>query len=273
MRSLGILLALVLALAASACGGSSQPAAEQAPQDAIVLAAAKTKDAGTYKADTTASSELAGQTFEMSGTGEFDGENQRGQMTMTTSIAGQDLDMEMVYALPAIYVRYPPGLLPGMPAGKPWVKLDLEKLGREAGLDLNQLMQVGQSDPSQGLQFLSGASDVQSVGQEDVRGVPTTHYKGTVDLQALAEKNPALKDSVDQLIQQSGVTEVPIEVWIDDEGFVRRMKQSLEGAAAGSGVKMDLTTTTELYDFGTDVNVEEPPADQVVDFSELMGQS
>lgn len=272
MRRLWIALVLVLALAASACGGS-EPAVEQAPQDAVVLAASKTRDAGTYKADTTASSEIAGQAVEMHGTGAFDGENQRGQMTMTTSFAGQDLDMEMVYALPAIYVQYPSGLLPGLPAGKPWVKLDLEKLGQQAGFDLNQLMQVGQTDPSQGLQFLRGVSDVQSVGEEDVRGVPTTHYTGTVDLRALAETDPALKDAVDELIQRSGITEVPIEVWIDHDNFVRRMKQTLEGATAGSGVKMDLTTTTELYDFGTDVNVEEPPANQVVDLQDVLGQS
>ena len=51
------------------------------------------------------------------------------------------------------------------------------------------------------------------------------------------------------------------------------INQSASGATAGSGVKMDLTTTTELYDFGTDVNVEEPPASQVVDLQDVLGQS
>jgi hypothetical protein len=272
MRGLAILLALVLALAASACGGGSEPSAEQAPQDAIVLAASKTNDVGTYKADITASSEISGQAFEMSGTGEFDGENQRGQMSVTASIAGQEIDMEMVYALPDMYVRYPPGLLPGAPAGKPWIKLDLEKLGQETGLDISQLMQLDQTDPSQSLQFLRGVSDVQAVGDEEVRGVPTTHYTGMVDLRRLAEKDAALKDAVEQVIERTGASEIPIEVWIDQDGFVRRMKQSMEGAA-GSGTNVNLTTTTEFYDFGTDVSVEEPPADEVVDFSQLMGQS
>lgn len=272
MRGLGVLLALVLALAASACGGS-ESTAEQAPHDSIVLAASKTNDAGTYKADITASSEVAGQAIEMSGTGEFDGKEQRGQMSVTASLAGQELDMEMVYLLPIMYVRYPPGLLPGVPAGKPWVKLDLEKLGQEAGLDFSQLMQLDQTDPSQSLQFLRGVSDVQEVGEEDVRGVPTTHYTGTVDLRLLAEKDPSLKDAVEQVMQRTGTSDIPIEVWIDQDGFVRRIKQSMEGATAGSEMKMNLTTTTELYDFGTDVSVEEPPADQVVDFSQLMGQS
>ena len=45
-----------------------------------------------------------------------------------------------------------------------------------------------QADPSQALEYLQGATDVQAVGDEDVRGVPTTHYKAVVDLASLAAK-------------------------------------------------------------------------------------
>jgi hypothetical protein len=268
MRGLGILLALVLALAASACGGT-EPSTEQAPQDAVVLAASKTNDAGTYKADITGSVDVAGQSIDMAGTGEFDGAQQRGNMSYTMSLNGQDMDMEMVFAYPAIYMHFPPELAP-LPGGKTWVKMDLEKLGQQAGFDFGQIMQAGQSDPSQGLDFLRGATGVQAVGDEDVRGVATTHYTGVVDLQSLGAKSPELKAQVDQLVERSGISRVPIEVWIDDEGFVRRMKQSFEGNGT---LPMNMTMTTEFYDFGTDVSVEEPPADDVVDFSDLMGQS
>ena len=66
---------------------------------------------------------------------------------------------------------------------------------------------------------------------------------------------------------------MPVEVWIDGDNLVRRMRQSFEGAQMDAGVQVDMTTTTELYDFGTTVNVEEPPADQVVDFQDVLGQS
>jgi hypothetical protein len=271
MRGLGILLALVLAVAASACGGS-EPTAEQVPPDAIVLAASKTNDAGTYKADITGSMDLAGQSVDMSGTGEFDGAKQRGHMSYTMTLNGQDVDMEMVFAYPAIYMRLPPELAP-LPGGKSWVKMDLEKLGQQAGFDFGQVMQAGQSDPSQGLDFLRGATDVQAVGDEDVRGVATTHYTGVVDLRTLAVKDPEPKAQIDRLVEQSGISRVPVEVWIDDDGFVRRMKQTLEGAGAGLGMQLDMTMTTELYDLGTDVSVEEPAPSEVADFGELLGQS
>jgi hypothetical protein len=82
-------------------------------------------------------------------------------------------------------------------------------------------------------------------------------------LKSLAEENPELKAQIDKIVAVSGISRVPVQVWIDDDGFVRRMTQTLDG----------MTMTTELYDFGTDVSVEEPPANDVVDFSALMGQS
>jgi len=213
MRGLGILLALVFALLASACGGS-EPTAEQVPPGAIVLAASKTNEAGTYKADITGAMDIAGQSVDMSGTGEFDGAQQRGHMSYTMSLNGQDVDMEMVFAYPAIYMQFPPEAGP-LPGGKTWVKMDLEKLGQQAGFDFDQIMQVGQSDPSQGLDFLRGATGVQAVGDEDVRGVHTTHYTGVVDLRSLGTKYPEMKPSIDQLVEQTGISRVPVEVWID----------------------------------------------------------
>jgi hypothetical protein len=271
MRGLGILLALMFALLASGCGGS-EPTAEQVPPDAIVLAASKTNEAGTYKADITGTMDIAGQSIDMSGTGEFDGAQQRGHMSYTMTLNGQHVDMEMVFSYPAIYMRLPPELAP-LPDGKSWVKMDLEKLGQQAGFDFGQVMQAGQSDPSQGLDLLRGATDVQAVGDEDVRGVATTHYTGVVDLPSLGTKYPEMKPSIDQLVEQSGISRVPVEVWIDGDGFVRRMKQTLEGAGAGLGMQLDMTMTTELYDFGTDVSVEEPAPSEVADFGELLGQN
>jgi hypothetical protein len=269
MRALLALAFLVLALGLTACG--SQTAAEPPPQDALAVAASKTTDAGTYKAEIVSSIEVAGQSMEMTGTGEFDSDAQRGRASYTASLAGQDFDLDAVFAFPDMYMRFPVGLLPGLPGGKSWVKLDLEKLGRQAGFDFGQLMQAGQSDPSQGLQFLRGVTDVKALGDEDVRGVPTTHYTGVVDLESLAKKDPALKGSIDQLVAQTGLTRIPVEVWVDDENFVRRMKQSFGGATFGPGMQLDMTMTTELYDFGSEVSVEVPPPDEVVDLSELMG--
>jgi hypothetical protein len=268
MRSLGILLALVLALAASACGGGSEPTAQQAPQDAVALAASKTSDAGTYKADISGTVEALGQSLELSGAGEFDGKQKRGKMTMTTSVAGQDIDMDVVYAFPVMYMRFPPGLLPGLPVGTPWVKIDLDQLSKRAGFGSTELMQSQQqADPSQGLKYLEGITEVEAVGAEDIRGVPTTHYKGVVDLSALAEKNPELKPSLDKLTEQAGISRIPVEAWIDDDGFVRQIKETFDASQATTSM------TIQFHDFGTDVDVSPPPDNETVDLAQLIGQS
>ena len=269
MRRLLLPLVVPLALVAAACGGS-EPTAEQVSPDAVVLAASKTNEAGSYKADVSGTMDVAGQSIDMSGTGAFDAAKQRGEMSYSMNLNGVDVDMDMVFAYPLIYMELPPesGQLP---AGKKWIKMDLEKLGQEAGLNLDQMMGAGQTDPSQGLDFLRGVKEVHAVGEEEVRGVATTHYTGVVDLATLGTEQPEMKPAIDQLVQQSGLSRVPVEVWIDEDGFVRRMKQTLEGS--GSGLPMNMTMTTDLYDFGTDVSVKEPPADEVVDFSELTGQN
>ena len=179
MRGLGILMAILLAVGLAACGG--QTASQPAPQDAVVLAASKTNDAGTYKADMTGTVDAAGQSLEMTGTGEVDAKQQRGNMSMKMSGVGQDIQIEMVYAFPIIYMRFPPSLATGLPAGKSWVKMDLDKLGQQAGIDFGQLMQSAQADlfelrqqaiAAWGRRFEGGQVHRKSPGREDGHPAP-----------------------------------------------------------------------------------------------------
>jgi hypothetical protein len=163
------------------------------------------------------------------------------------------------------------------PGLKGWIRFDLQALGEEAGLDFDQLMQLGsQSDPSQALAYLRAASDdIQEVGSEEVRGVETTHYRMTVDLARVAAAAPpaqreALQAQVDELIEKSRIQNVPTDVWIDEDGLVRRQRLTYENMAFAPGVHGDMTMTMELFDFGVDVEVDPPPASQVVDLQELL---
>ena len=82
--------------------------------------------------------------------------------------------------------------------GKRWINYsydDLEKLAGASGAALKDQMQ--NSTPEQGVKSLLASGDVKKVGQEDVRGVSTTHYSGTVDVAALTAKNSSL--SADEL--------------------------------------------------------------------------
>lgn len=71
------------------------------------------------------------------------------------------------------------------------------------------------------------------------------------------------------MLEGSGVDldqPIPIEVWIDDDGLVRRYDMAMQ---------MQGTTTTmtfEVLEYGVDVDVIAPPADVTVPFEQLVEQ-
>ncbi len=90
----------------------------------------------------------------------------------------------------------------------------------------------------------AASSETERVGEEDVRGSSTVRYRLTVDCE------PAI-------LECDGTA--PVEVWIDDEGFVRRISLDDDDGLA----------TFEFFDFGADVDIHAPPADEVVDEDEV----
>ena len=152
---------------------------------------------------------------------------------------------------------------PLLPAGKRWLKIDLDTIGQEAGLDLGALVNQGASqDPTQVLAYLKAASgDVERVGTETVRGVATTHYKATIDFRkvpdsAPADQRAAVRRSIEQLIELSGASTAPMEVWI---GRTASPAASCRRRRPGRRQqRITLRQRTELYDFGTKVDVAIP---------------
>ena len=103
-----------------------------------------------------------------------------------------------------------------------------------------------------------------------MRGESTTHYAGTIDLNKVAESAPAdLAEQYKKLAELAPSPTVPMDVWIGDDGYVRQVADFEQKLAAGSSMTME----EELYDWGTDVNVTVPSDDEVVDLTQLLGQS
>ena len=277
MRALAAFALLCLALAAAACGGSSTAStsgtdtSSNSAQSAVASAGSKSSGAGSAKASFKA--DFTGATSgTMTGEGEFS--QREGHLTLDMNGLGGGLfaggQAELVFSDLVYYMKLPSGSGLPLPSGKEWVKLDLKKLGESTGLDLGQLTQLSQSDPSQALDFLQGASDdFHEVGTEDVRGAPTTHYAGTIDLAKAAENAPAaIAEQYRKLAELAPSSKVPMDVWVGEDGYVHKLRfeQKLtEGAS--------MTMEEELYDFGANVDVSAPPEDQVVDLTQFLGQS
>lgn len=283
------LVPVLAALALAACGSGSDAAvsAEGDPSNSVLAAAASNATgAGSSKVDFTVTTQVPQHEgpVTLSGEGAFDYEAGRGRLAydlgdlfaaLGQTAPGADEPVEIILDGNVFYMKF--GLLSSLvPGVKPWIKFDLESLAQQEGFDLGGLQSINQGYPSQMLEYLRAAGSVEELGAEEVRGVETTHYRGVVDFDRAVELAPAelrdrVRQSIEELEESSGLTELPVEVWIDGEGRPARIQYSFDGSVAPGGEGDGFTTivTMELYDWGTDVVVEPPPASEVSDFSEL----
>lgn len=205
-----------------------------------------------------------------------------------------DLTFEVRTVGGVLYMRM--GALLGPLAPTEWLSMDLEAVVRDLGLGDASIAQLQQqSDPSGYVEMLAAVSDdVRQVGEEEVRGVQTTRYGATVDFARLPKHGlrqlpPELREqleedaSVEDLFGAFGETfgEVafPIDVWVDGDDLLRRMTMELDLSAFAGGLGagdqlppgLSFSMTMEYFDYGVQVDVEAPPADDVTDFADVIG--
>lgn len=147
-----------------------------------------------------------------------------------------------------------------------WVRVDLT--ARDATAKQFQDLVSGQNDASLLLYYLFGTGpDVETIGTDTIDGVETTGYGVSLDLDAAlarvpAEAREALDLNLDEFTDGGIAHVLDAEVWIDDEGFVRRLVFVYElGDEVGGG---QIRATSDLSAFGEPVEAEVPAADEVV---------
>ena len=301
-RSLAILCStagLTLALVAG-CGGS--PGSPSVAGDSISFqelarSASSSADAtsGRFAFHMTLSFPGADEPFAFSGEGAFDSKTERAEFTVDMSsfasllgglvggMAGPnaagapDFDDPSGWKIEAIqdatvsYVRFP-ALDSKLPAGKSWVRTDARSAAGP-GFDFSQFEQVTSSDPRKLLDLIQAVSgEIETVGTEQLRGVETTHYRVTVDPLAYEKLAPPDKpQKLDSLVEgmaaQSGPREVPVDIWIDETGFVRKLTMAFSATQPDVSGSSEVSMSFELYDYGADVDIELPPASEVIDAS------
>jgi hypothetical protein len=271
-RVLSLLCIAVCGATLVGCGGDTLAF------DPVASAATKTADTTSSRVAFTATMDVDGVGgMTLSGAGLFDGRTKSGALNMRfalpadaqAQLGGVDPTMQMIFdgrhGL-VMYMRSP--LLRTLAADK-WVKMDLAKVAKKAGIDLGSLMNANQADPSQSLKMLMASSDAHPLGFDRVRGVFTTHYTLKVDLARLAKDNKAMSKALDQVRKLTGVDSYPAEAWVDDQGRVRKLKVDMSfNSAAGGAFTMSLTE--ELYAFGVKADIQPPPASDVLDYSSLV---
>ena len=144
--------------------------------------------------------------------------------------------------------------------------------------------------------FLEAAREAEIVGRDVVRGTETTRVRFLVSLMDLGRE--ALGAEPDDGTAEQGAfddtasdpfaegleqffgfldSDFEVEVWIDDEGLVRRLAFDLAAmfaGLAGEGADAEMPASPmalEFYDFDADISVDAPPPEAIVDEDLLVG--
>jgi hypothetical protein len=249
---LSVLLGLAM-LALAGCGGTSS-SLDDAPE-------ATSAETSRFELDYRVTGGPAATDYTMQAAGAFDFPNERAAMTLSGAVpffADEDISWKEFRVIgKTSYMRW-------TVKGKTyWVKDDLE--GGGSPTDLLVPLPGTPTKPTDVLtRVLLASEENQELGEEEIRGTDTTHYRARVDLQKLAKQLPPKERPEGDASDLWGTRFVPVELWIDDESRLRRItfvERNDEGPEA-------MTMTAELYDYGVEVDVE-PPADDVISQAEF----
>ncbi|MGX1131622.1 hypothetical protein RKD49_003812 [Streptomyces glaucescens] len=240
----------------SGAAADDSPAADPLP--ALRKAAAALVAARTSKAITSMEMATGGTRVTIRGEGVYDYARAVGRLKvlLPQDPAGR-AERRPITELLAPGALYMKNRGAGVPADK-WVRIDT------ATLSDGNLVTGGATDPLAAAEVLLGTRTATYVGRTEVGGAPVRHYRGTADLAEAARKaSPGGKTSLEAATKGFATSEVPFDVFLDDEGRIRKIRHRFSFVNGSQKATVAVASTTLLYDFGTPADVRLPPAEDI----------
>ncbi|MGH8861910.1 MAG: hypothetical protein ACRDVG_11880 [Jatrophihabitantaceae bacterium] len=169
-------------------------------------------------------------------------------MSLTERFGGTNLGI--VLAGGAVFMRLPARLTH---SGKPWLRVTASSSNpsvRQLASTINTSVQS--ASVSSLSAFAAAASSVTKRGTADVGGAPATHYSVVIDTRKLPADFPNR-----QALAQSGLTTVPVEMYVDGQGRPTRVSERFTISAH------PVSFVIALSRFNQPVRITPPPANQV----------
>jgi hypothetical protein len=250
MRFSALVGLVVLALAG--CGGSAASL-----DDAADATSAET---ARFELDYRVTGGPKESDYTMQAAGEFDFPGEKATMTIDGEVPffGDDVFWEEFRLIGTTgYMRW-------LVKGKPyWVKSDQS----DSGGDPTELLVPLPGSPTKPTDVLARvlltSDENDELGEEEIRGTKTTHYRARVDVRKLVRQLRAQDRPDGDAVELWGARFIPVELWIDDESRLRRITTVHDRGGARE------TMAVDLYDYGIDVEVQPPPADELVSEEEF----
>jgi hypothetical protein len=292
-RALALCVLAAVAVGTAACAQEADPAdvavgdAEFEATPAYLAAASERSQTQPYRTELRQS--LAGGDEVVVETGEQDGERFHVRQDLGPLLgelipdaADADLSIETAGDGSTLYLRMPGfaamrELTPGFAIvpfgdlidelGDDWGRVRLDELA-----DLMPGLQdtrtaVGAHIPGLFVDVITKAQDVEELGELEIRGVAATGLAAEVPFEDLFGVQYATSGAE----VMNGIT-VPIEVWVDHDGLVRRVvfgfhrgdvAEALGHEAGPSSFPVDVDYTLDLFDYGDESIDVELPADAI----------
>jgi hypothetical protein len=239
-------LLCTLALAITGCGGDGGDGASEPRSAAAILAAAlKRSDASeSYRMTFEMRSDLGGERFETSGDMRSNADTTKGRGDVRYAEKGEaPMRFEMILLEDELFMRGP--------AVRDVLRMQDKSLAQQT------------LTPDQFVDLLRDEPKVEQVGTDTIRGKPTVHLRGPLDLGAVAdrvgsgpvhqmyERSPEMFDRID----------ATVDVWIAEEGDTLE-RMLLDMTVDGEPGRM--TMSGDLLEENVDLSDVKAPEDRLV---------
>lgn len=273
----GVLVGAALVLAAACGGGTGDVVTVEVSAGALAAASERTAAVATGHFEMSVGS---GNEYEMEIVGVFDNTRRRvaGTLSSTSSdpkaisMSGLEMraegDMQYVRGLPGyeqVWIRLQSGPV------EPTTTTAAESPSVRAEVGMYRVGPENPLDPGAYLEHLRSASDdIRDLGPSTSRGVPTRRLAGTL-------RDPTEAQNVTSTLPVSFTRDITFVADIDAAGLVRRVELTMVMGVAGelaTGLGADqpmpsLRPVVEFFDFDAPVDIEVPPAGEILDETDL----
>ena len=180
-----------------------------------------------------------------------DVESLRQEITMDADFEGEQVSMEAEGSFTAdspngtMYMKSDD--IP-LPEGKEWLKTPDAP--------------TSTMEPAEFVRLLRESEGVENVGSEEVRGEPTTRFRGPLDLEKLAEASDNAVLERLKATPEAKEFDIVVDVWVLENGLPARIGMKMTGSERVSG---EMTMTSDILEYDVPVNAEAPPADKVAE--------
>lgn len=262
-------LAALLSVLLIAVVANSALRSDGNPLNPIAAAAVRTQAApgARFTIEAIYTSAAMPQSVVAHGSGTYNSRTGRSRATLEVPTAAGTQRIVTVGDQRTIYTRSA-AISAELPPGRPWLGVQ-PWLGRSESAALISNESAG----GQLAMMRAVASEVQSVGEESVLGVPTHRYRGSIELdrysQLLRDEGKAGSAREYERLAKLMPAPLEVEVWIDDAGMARRLREvmTLPAAPGHSPVTMDMRM--DLFSFGAAPDVKLPAAEEIFDSTPL----